>query len=90
MSKEKYSKDIARAVFPWVQGWPHENLIAAKAVAFKEALNPEFRQYARQVVDNAQYLAKKLQDYWFKIVSAKILLKIEFKKYFRWSLLFYR
>lgn len=69
MSKEKYSKDIARAVFPWVQGWPHENLIAAKAVAFKEALNPEFRQYARQVVDNAQYLAKKLQDYWFKIVS---------------------
>lgn len=69
MSKEKYAKDIARAVFPWVQGWPHENLIAAKAVAFKEALQPEFRQYARQVIDNAQHLAKKLQEKWFRIVS---------------------
>lgn len=69
MSKDKYAKDIARAVFPWVQGWPHENLIAAKAVAFKEALQPEFRQYARQVVDNAQFLAKKLQEHWFRIVS---------------------
>ncbi|MDP5038859.1 MAG: serine hydroxymethyltransferase, partial [Candidatus Gracilibacteria bacterium] len=69
MSKEKYSKDISRAVFPGVQGGPHENLIAAKAVAFKEALEPDFRQYARQVVDNAQYLANKLQDYGFKIVS---------------------
>jgi len=69
MSKEKYGPAIARAVFPWVQGWPHENLIAAKAVAFKEALDPHFKIYARQVVQNAKFLAKELINYWFKIVS---------------------
>lgn len=69
MSKEKYSKDIARAVFPWVQWWPHENLIAAKAVAFKEALDPSFKVYARQVVDNARFLADLLMENWFKITS---------------------
>ncbi len=69
MSKEKYAKDIARAVFPWVQGWPHENLIAAKAVAFWEALQPEFKQYAKQVVKNAQFLGEELKNHWFKIIS---------------------
>ena len=69
MSKEAWAKDIARAVFPWVQWGPHENNIAAKAVAFKEALKPEFRVYARQVVDNAKFLANELQKYWFKIIS---------------------
>lgn len=69
MSKEKYAKDLARAVFPWVQWWPHENLIAAKAVAFKEALKPEFKTYAKQVVKNAQFLASELMNSWFKIVS---------------------
>jgi len=69
MSKEKYAKDIARAVFPWVQWGPHENLIAAKAVAFGEALQPDFRQYARQVVDNAKILATELQNHGFRIVS---------------------
>lgn len=69
MSKEKFAKDIARAVFPWVQWWPHENLIAAKAVAFWEALKPEFREYAKQVVTNARKLADELKNYWFKIVS---------------------
>ena len=69
MSKQKFAPQIARAVFPWVQGWPHENLIAAKAVAFGEALKPEFKTYARQVVDNAQFMSTKLQNYWFKIVS---------------------
>ena len=69
MSKEKYWPQIARAVFPWVQGWPHENNIAAKAVAFAEALQPEFRQYAQQVVDNAKVLASELQNHGFKIVS---------------------
>lgn len=69
MSKEKFAPQIARAVFPWVQWWPHENLIAAKAVAFKEALDPSFRQYARQVVDNAKILASELISSWFKIVS---------------------
>jgi len=69
MSKAQYEKDIARAVFPWVQGWPHENLIAAKAVAFKEALQPEFKIYARQVIDNARVLASELQNHGFKIIS---------------------
>lgn len=69
MSKEKFAKDLARAVFPWVQGWPHENLIAAKAVAFWEALKPEFKEYAAQVVKNARELAKELMNAWFKIVS---------------------
>ena len=69
MSKAIYEKEIARAVFPGVQWWPHENLIAAKAVAFKEALKPEFKIYARQVVDNARVLSSELINYWFKIVS---------------------
>ena len=69
MCKEKFAKQIDRAVFPGVQGWPHENLIAAKAVAFWEALKPEFKQYAKQVVKNAKNLALSLMNYWFKIVS---------------------
>lgn len=69
MSKEKYAKVLARAVFPWVQWWPHENLIAAKAVAFKEALQPEFKVYVRQVIDNAKVLASELMNNWFTITS---------------------
>ncbi len=69
MSKEKYAKQIARAVFPWVQWWPHENLIAGKAVAFKEALDPSFKEYAQQVVKNAQTFANYLMDHSFKVVS---------------------
>jgi glycine hydroxymethyltransferase len=69
MSKEAFAKDIARAVFPWVQWWPHENLIAAKAVAFKEALQPEFKEYAKQIIKNAKVLASELMNSWFKIAS---------------------
>ncbi len=69
MSKKEFEKDIARAVFPWVQWGPHEHIIAAKAVAFKEALMPEFKVYSKQVVENAQTLASELQKYWFRIVS---------------------
>lgn len=69
MSKQKYAAQIARAVFPWVQWWPHENLIAAKAIAFGEALEPEFKQYAHQVILNAQFLATQLQQYGFRIIS---------------------
>lgn len=69
MSKEKYWPAIARAVFPWVQWWPHENLIAAKAVAFKEALEHGFKDYVRQTIDNARQLSNSLDAYWFKIVS---------------------
>lgn len=69
MSKEKFAKDLARAVFPWVQWWPHENNIAAKAVAFWEALKPEFKEYSEQVVKNAKAMAEELQNLWFKLVS---------------------
>lgn len=69
MSKEKFSKDLARAVFPWVQWWPHENNIAAKAIAFGEALKPEFEDYAKQVILNAKVLAKELQSYDFRIIT---------------------
>lgn len=69
MSKEQFWPALARAVFPWVQWWPHENLIAAKAVAFKEALEDNFKTYSRQVVDNARVLAKSLQEVGFRIVS---------------------
>ena len=48
MSKEKFWPSIARAVFPWVQWWPNEHLIAAKAVAFAEALKPDFKEYAKK------------------------------------------
>ena len=69
MCKEKYAKQIDRAVFPGVQWWPHENLIAGKAVAFGEALKPEFHDYAKQVVKNAQVLAEWLKLNGFEIVS---------------------
>lgn len=69
MSKEKHAKKLASAVFPGIQGWPHENLIAAKAVAFWEALKPEFKTYQTQVIKNAQTLAATLGENGFKIVS---------------------
>lgn len=56
MCKQKWAKDIDKAVFPGLQGGPHENNIAAKAVAFKEALEPEFKEYARQIKKNAKIL----------------------------------
>lgn len=60
---------IDRAVFPGMQGGPHMHSIAAKAVAFHEALQPEFKQYARQVIDNATALASELQCRGFKLVT---------------------
>lgn len=69
LAKEKYGAQLNRAVFPWVQGWPHEHIIAAKAVAFWEALKPEFTGYAQKVIDNARILASELQKYGFRICS---------------------
>jgi glycine hydroxymethyltransferase len=60
---------IDRTVFPGVQGGPHMHIIAAKAVAFYEAAQPEFVTYAQQVLDNAQALAKGLQSRGFKLVT---------------------
>ncbi len=60
---------IDRAVFPGMQGGPHEHTIAAKAVAFGEALKPEFKQYAQQIIKNAAALAEALQQRGFQLVT---------------------
>ena len=62
-------KKFNKAVFPGTQGGPLEHIIAAKAVAFGEALKPEFKTYSQQVIDNAGALASQLQNRNFKIVS---------------------
>jgi glycine hydroxymethyltransferase len=66
---EEYTKPINMAVFPGGQGGPLMHVIAGKAVAFKEALQPEFKSYAQQVVRNAQTLAGGLVERGFKVVS---------------------
>ena len=67
--KEKYAKILDKNIFPGIQGGPLMHIIAGKAVCFKEALEPEFKEYMNQVVLNAKALAKSLQDYGFKLVS---------------------
>lgn len=62
LCKAEFAKAIDKSVFPGFQGGPHMNNIAAKAVCFGEALKPEFQDYAKQVLINAQRLAKALQD----------------------------
>ena len=69
MSGEALSKKIASQIFPGIQGGPLMHIIAAKAVAFGEALTPEFREYAKQVVRNAQALATGLQKSGFELTS---------------------
>lgn len=69
MCKEKYAKAIDKAIFPGIQGGPLMHVIAAKAVAFGEALQPEFKVYAQQIITNAKVLAQALADYGFTIVS---------------------
>lgn len=68
MCKEKYATAIDKATFPGFQGGPHMNNIAAKAVAFGEALRPEFKKYAKQVILNAKVLEKELKKYKFKLM----------------------
>lgn len=69
MCKSEYAKAIDKAVFPGIQGGPLVHVIAAKAVAFKEALTEEFREYQAQVVKNAKALAEALKGRGFKLVS---------------------
>ncbi|BGE81902.1 serine hydroxymethyltransferase [Staphylococcus petrasii] len=69
LCKEEYKKDIDKTIFPGIQGGPLEHVIAAKAVAFGEALEPEFKAYQEQVVKNAKVLAETLQEEGFRIVS---------------------
>ncbi len=69
MCKKEFAEAIDKAVFPFLQGGPHENVIAAQAVAFKEALQPSFKRYAKQVVKNARVLAEELASLGNRIVS---------------------
>ncbi len=65
------AKKIDRAVFPGLQGGPHENTIAAMAVAFEEASKPEFKIYARQIVKNAKVLAESLKNKGYKVFGTE-------------------
>src|SRR5690606_8503194 len=67
---EAMEKKLQSIVFPALQGGPLMHVIAAKAVAFKEALDPEFKAYQQQVVKNAQAMAKTIIERGYKIVSA--------------------
>ncbi len=69
MCKAEHAKAIDKMIFPGIQGGPLVHVIAAKAVAFKEALSEEFKEYQHRVVANAQSLAKSLMNRGFKIVS---------------------
>lgn len=69
MCKEEFAKDLDRSVFPGVQGGPLVHIIAAKAVAFGEALQPNFKTYQEQVIANAKVLAQTLADGGLRIVS---------------------
>lgn len=69
LCKESLAKDIDKAIFPGVQGGPLMHVIAGKAVAFGEALKPEFKEYQKKVVENAKALAESLTSEGFRIVS---------------------
>ncbi|MDM0490288.1 serine hydroxymethyltransferase [Clostridium perfringens] len=69
LCKEKFAKALDKNIFPGIQGGPLMHIIAAKAVCFKEALEPSFKTYMEQVVKNARVLAESLESYGFKLVS---------------------
>ncbi len=69
LCKEKYAKALDKNIFPGIQGGPLMHTIAAKAVCFKEALQPEFKEYINKVVKNCKVLAEELVKYDFKLVS---------------------
>ena len=68
-NSEEIIKKVNRAIFPNTSGGPHEHTIAAKAIAFKEAMSDEFKKYAKQVVKNASLLAEELKKYGFNLVT---------------------
>ncbi|WP_067841088.1 serine hydroxymethyltransferase [Amphibacillus sediminis] len=69
LTKESYAKQIDKAVFPGIQGGPLMHVIAAKAAAFKEALDPSFTDYAKQIIANAQAFAKVLEAEGIRLIS---------------------
>lgn len=69
MCKEEFAQKIDKAVFPGMQGGPHDHITAAKAVAFREALDPSFKEYAKQVIKNAKVLATELMNLGYHVIS---------------------
>jgi len=69
LSKSQFAKDLDKTMFPGIQGGPLMHVIAAKAVCFQEALQPEFREYQKQILANARVLAETLARAGFRIVS---------------------
>ena len=69
LCKEEYAKQIDKAIFPGTQGGPLMHVIAAKAVCFQEALQPEFKEYQAQIIKNAAALAKSLMENDVRLVS---------------------
>ncbi len=69
LCQKKYAQAIDRAVFPGIQGGPHQHIVAAKAVCFTEALKPGFIKYQKQVIKNAQILAQSLVEEDFNLVT---------------------
>lgn len=69
LCKEPYAKQVDKAIFPGNQGGPLEHIIAAKAICFKQAMQPEFKQYAEQIIMNAKALAEGLVKNGFRLVS---------------------
>ncbi|AWV91191.1 serine hydroxymethyltransferase [Bradymonas sediminis] len=69
MCKKKFAKDIDRAVFPALQGGPHMNTIAGVAIAFKEAMRPEFKTYAADIIENARAMADAFVEKGYTLVS---------------------
>ncbi len=67
--RPEFKKGVDRAIFPGTQGGPHVHTIAAKAIAFEEAMQPSFQQYAQQIVKNSKALAFRLQQNGFRIVA---------------------
>ena len=69
MCKKEFAADIDRAVFPGMQGGPLMHIIAAKAACFYEAMQPEFKEYANQVIKNAKALENSLKEEGFRLVA---------------------
>src|SRR5262247_262174 len=69
LCRESYAKDLDRAVFPGIQGGPLMHIVAAKAVCFKEAMEPAFKEYQKQILANAQALARSLTSNGYRLVS---------------------
>ena len=69
LCKEQYAKDINRSVFPGLQGGPLMHVVAAKAICFGEALQPEFKEYGKAVIENAQVLGEALAEGNLKLIS---------------------